>query len=174
MLDLQRSISIVVLLVSLTSPGALLLADSSKGKGDEKPPMVNLWQPGDPGQPLHIHGQVLGADGKPIEGAKVGIRQADGTGEYTDRYQTSLTTDDEGVYRFGTVLPGQYFGVKHIHVTVSHPAHGSIGTQILFKGDENLDESVQVDRAIHLEEARIDGRTYLFGRFDVVLKPGGG
>ena len=138
------------------------------------PSTTNLWQPGDPGEPLHIRGRVLSIDGSPISGAVLDIWQADGTGEYQpDRYRTTLRTDADGEYGFGTVLPGQYYGVKHIHMVVMHEGHESVQTRILFKGDPNLDESVYGDQAIALEEARVKGNKVLFGRFDVVMRPAG-
>lgn len=138
------------------------------------PSTVNLWQPGDPGEPLHIRGRVLSTDGAPIPGAVLHIRQADGTGEYQpDRYQTTLRTGDDGEYGLGTVLPGQYYGMKHIHVVVMHEAYEAVQTQILFKGDPNLDESAYGDHAIALEEARIKGNKVLFGQFDIVMRPAG-
>lgn len=143
------------------------------GHRPDAPVTVNLWQPGDAGQPLHIHGWVRSTNGKPIVGAIVNVRQADGTGRYhDDRYRASLRTGKDGSYRFSTVLPGQYYRAKHIHVVVTHQDHERVVTRILFKRDPNLDETV-VDFAIHLEEARVKGRTLLFGRFDVVMRPTG-
>ena len=70
---------------------------------------------------------------------RVFMSQADGTGSYReDRYRTSLTSGKGGLYRFGTVLPGQYSSQKHIHISASHAAHGYVNTEILFKGDPIL------------------------------------
>ena len=136
----------------------------------DEPQSVNLWRPGDPGQRLHIHGQVLSITGEPIVGAVINIWQADGNGNYhQDRYRASLTTGKEGRYSFGTVLPGQYYGIKHIHLTVTHHNHSSVTTEILFQGDPNLDESQQREQAIFLEEAEVKGETVLFGRFDIEM-----
>ena len=137
----------------------------------DTPATVNLWQPGDPGQPLHIHGWVTSTDGKPLGGATLLVWQADGNGMYhDDRYRTTLRTGNDGSYRFNTVLPGQYYGVKHIHVIVAHEAHQALETRILFKGDPNLDEAVASQHAIHLEEATVKGKTVLIGRFDVTMR----
>ena len=132
---------------------------------------VNLWRPGDPGQPLRISGWVRGTNGKPIPGATIYIRQADGSGVYTPDYQASLKTGKDGSYRFSTVLPGQYYGVKHIHIGAVHEGYEYLDTEILFKGDPNLDPESDSKLAIHLEEATVNDKTVLFGRFDMVLRP---
>ena len=155
-------------------PGPLLLAlallvsvapaEADSGK------VVNLWQPGDPGERMVIRGRVTSLDGRPLPGVPIFIRQADGTGTYTERYGTVLVTDERGVYQFGSVVPGQYYGVKHVHVTIDHDAYQWYDSRILFKGDPNLDESRARD-AIFLEEATVDGDKILFGRFDITLTP---
>lgn len=150
------------------------LATATTGVEPSAPTSLNLWRPGDPGQPLRISGWVRSVDGKPIAGATVYIRQADGTGVYTPDYQGSLTTDEDGSYRFSTVLPGQYYGVKHIHIGAAYEGYEFLETQILFKGDPNLDPTSDSKFAIHLEEATVKDRKVLFGRFDMTLKPVGG
>lgn len=135
---------------------------------------VNLWRPGDPGQPIRISGWVRSTNGKPIPGATIFIRQADGTGVYTPDYQASLETDKDGSYRFSTVLPGQYYGIKHIHIGAVHDGYEYLETEIVFKGDPNLDPESASKRAIHLEEATVNDKTVLFGRFDMTLRPIGG
>jgi|GEM_PF-2121061 len=135
------------------------------------PSGINLWRPGDPGQPIRISGWVRSTSGKPIAGATVFIRQADGNGAYTPDYQGSLETDKDGGYRFSTVLPGQYYGVKHIHIGAVHDGYEYLETEIVFKGDPNLDPESDSKRAIHLEEATVKGKTVLFGRFDMTLRP---
>ncbi len=148
----------LALLVSV-APAA---ADSGK--------VVNLWQPGDPGERMVVRGRVTSLDGTPLAGVSIFIRQADGTGTYTERYSTVLVTDERGVYQFGSVVPGQYYGVKHVHVTIDHDGYRWYDSRILFKGDPNLDES-RVTDAIFLEEATVDGDKMLFGRFDITLTP---
>lgn len=140
----------------------------------DAPETVNLWQPGDPGQPLRINGWVRSTNGKPIVGAILTVWQADGTGTYhDDRYRASLRTGKDGKYRFNTVLPGQYYSAKHIHVVVTHADYEPVETRILFKGDPNLDEVAAGELAIPLEQGTIKGNTVLFGTFDIVMRPAG-
>ena len=138
------------------------------------PTSLNLWRQGDPGQPVRISGWVRATNGKPVPGATVYIRQADGTGTYTPAYQGTLKTDKDGSYRLSTVVPGQYYGVKHIHIGAVHDGYEYFETEIFFKGDPNLDPQSDSTLAIHLEEATVNDETVLFGRFDMTLRPIGG
>ena len=137
-----------------------LLARGLPANGDDGQ-VVSLWRPGDPGDRMVIRGRVTNLDGTPL---------ADGTGTYTERYSTVLVTDARGVYQFASVVPGQYLGVKHVHVSISHDGYRWYDSRILFKGDPNLDESTAPD-AIFLEEASVDGETIRYGRFDITLTP---
>ena len=170
-------VAVVNFWVFTPSFGANLIVSQSKtspsvGSAPEKKlELVNLWQPGDAGQRMYIRGRVTNIDGTPIVGASIYIRQTDGNGEYhAERYQANLKTDEKGGYRFASVLPGQYYGVKHVHVWVTHDGYGPLDTRTLFKGDPNLDESTAPE-AIFLEEGKIKGETMLFGRFDIVMRP---
>ena len=145
------------------------LASSQNADSDARK-ITNFWRPGDPGERLHIDGRVLDEAGKGIMGATINIRQADGSGEYQARYRGTVTTGEDGGYAFSTVLPGQYYGVKHIHVRVTHENYLPLETQILFKDDPNLDEESARKHAILLEKAQVEGEKVLIGRFDIILK----
>ena len=169
-------VAVVHLLISTTAFGGnLIIAQSetspSTSSSEKKPKLVSLWQPGDPGQRMNIRGRVTSIDGTPVAGASIFIRQTDGNGDYHEqRYNATLTTDQKGGYQFASVLPGQYYGIKHVHVGVDHEAYQYLETRIEFKGDPNLDEST-APRAIFMEESNVNGETILFGRFDIVLTP---
>lgn len=147
-------------------------ADSTSGtNASQKTKLVDLWRPGEPGQRMNIHGRVTSIDGTPLVGVAVFVRQTDGNGEYhNNRYNAKLFTDHKGGYQFASVLPGQYYGIKHVHVWVTHEGYESLDTRMLFKGDQNLDES-STPGAIFLEEGEVNGETMLFGRFDITLAP---
>ncbi len=144
---------------------------STNGEAAKKPKLVDLWQPGDAGQRMNIRGRVTSLDGTPLDGIPVSIRQADGNGDYTERYSTTVLTDQKGRYQFGSVVPGNYIGVRHVHIGVYHDEYQYFDSQILFKGDPNLDGYTEADKAIFLEESEVKGETILFGRFDIVLVP---
>ena len=162
------------MLTPRSGPGTALLAIAllawlAPATGDDGN-LVSLWQPGDPGERMVIRGRVTGIDGNPLPGVSIFIRQADGTGVYSERYSTVLVTDRRGVYQFGSVVPGQYLGVKHVHVTIAHDGYQYYDSRILFKGDPNLDER-SAPEAIFLEEASVGGETIRYGSFDITLVP---
>jgi len=178
-------LAIVFLLVSRVAFGSGLTvaqAETSPSTANKKPKLVNLWQPGDPGERMNIRGRVTSINGTPLSGISVAIRQADGNGVYQERYTTThgvyqerytttLKTDQKGRYQFGSVVPGNYMGVRHVHIWSYQEGYQYYESRILFKGDPYLNESSNVDHAIFLEESTVNGETILFGRFDIVLTP---
>ena len=87
------------------------------------------------------------------------------------RYRAMFPTADDGTFLVSTVLPGQYWGAKHIHVILSHPLHHSLQTQILFKSDPNVSSSPEGGLAIVTEEVRVEDETILVGGVELVLQP---
>ena len=160
--------ALLLALVNLLTVTAVGAADTVLAQAGDKPRLIDLWQPGDPGHRMNIRGTVTTIDGTPVVGAYIYIRQADGTGAYTENYSTTIESDAKGRYQFGSVLPGQYYGTKHVHIWAAHDSHGSVTTEILFQGDPNL-EDPDAPNAIFLEEATVNGETILFGRFDITL-----
>jgi protocatechuate 3,4-dioxygenase beta subunit len=130
--------------------------------------MATLWREGDAGERLELRGQVVDAAGQPLAGATIYVRQADGAGIYADSYSGRMVTDRDGAYVLRTALPGNYGGVRHIHMTVTHPGHASVDTRVLFKDDANLPAGL-LDEAIVLDETSIGGERLWIGTFDVVL-----
>lgn len=176
----NRGIRLAVFMAAsvLLAPGAVFAADATLAQADSAAPeaekkskLIDLWRPGDPGQRMNIRGRVTSIDGTPLGGIRISLRQADGDGDYTENYQTTLETDAKGRYQFGSVLPGNYMGAKHVHVTVYQDGFEYFDTSILFKGDPNLDEHYESGTPIFLEESTVNGETILFGRFDIMLTP---
>lgn len=136
---------------------------------------VSLWRPGDPGERLFLRARVIDRNGRPLPGAMVRLRQTDGTGSYRpDRYRASFRAGADGSFNLSTVLPGQYWGEKHIHVGVSHAGYEPLETRVLFKGDPNLVGSGGHDHVILLEEVHRDGERVLIGGVEFVLDASGG
>ncbi len=163
--------SIVISNAVIASDLIFAQADTSTPGAEKKSKLIDLWQPGDPGQRMNIRGRVTSIDGTPLGGIQISLRQANGDGDYTDNYRATLETDDKGRYQFGSVVPGNYFGAKHVHLTVYQDGFEYFDTSILFKGDPNLDEHYEDGTAIFLEESTVKGETIMFGRFDIVLTP---
>ncbi len=150
----------------------LAQAESASGSGEEKKrKLIDLWQSGDSGERMNIRGRVTSIDGTPLAGIPISIRQADGDGDYSENYRTTLISDDKGRYQFGSVVPGNYFGARHVHIEIYIDQYEYYDTSILFKRDPNLDEHYEDGQAIFLEESTVNGETILFGRFDIVLTP---
>jgi len=113
---------------------------------------------------------VVDPHGRPLAGAIVALRQADGNGSYQDvRYRATLQTAKDGTFSVSTVLPGQYWGAKHIHLTVRHDSYGQLVARILFKGDPHLNEARDGDFVILLEEVHKDGEKILVGGVELIL-----
>jgi protocatechuate 3,4-dioxygenase beta subunit len=170
---ISRCIMTPVLCLLLV-PQAVAAAESSAGSGTDGvygvPTSAVLWQPGDAGERLFLRGRVVDPEGRPLADALVALRQADGNGEYHDvRYRATLRTAKDGTFSVSTVLPGQYWGAKHIHLMVQHDAHGQLATRILFKGDPHLNEAGDGDFIILLEEVHKDGEKVLVGGVELIL-----
>lgn len=153
--------------------GLVLAQAESESASDEqkKRKLVDLWQPGDAGQRMNIRGRVTSLDGTPLAGIPIRIRHADGNGDYSENYQAVLLSDEKGRYQFGSVVPGNYAGAKHVHLEIYTDGYEYYDTSILFKGDSNLDQHYGDGQAIFLEESTVSGETILFGRFDITLTP---
>ena len=167
----RRDIWAALLMATLvmTQPGVASAQTASDTPKKSK--LVDLWTPGDPGERMNIRGRVTSLDGTPLEGIFISIRQANGEGDYTENYRTTIESDSKGRFAFGSVVPGNYYGAKHVHMTVYQDGWEYYDHSILFKGDPNLDEHYEEGTAIFLEEATVNGETILFGRFDIVLTP---
>lgn len=152
----------------------LILAQAEPGTGDsvqKKSKLVDMWRPGDPGQRMNIRGRVTSIDGTPLAGIPIRVRQADGNGDYSENYRAVLLSDDKGRYQFGSVVPENYSGARHVHLEVYIDEYEYYDTSILFKGDPNLEQHYDDGQAIFLEESTVNGETILFGRFDIMLTP---
>ena len=173
----RREIRLLVFVAALglalpgTSVATTPAQSDSSSSANGKAKLVDLWSPGDPGQRMNIRGRVTSLDGTPLPGVSISIRQANGAGDYTEPYSTTLESDARGRFQFGSVVPGNYYGARHVHVNVYQKGFAYYDSSILFKGDPNLDEHYEDGTAIFLEESNVNGETIMFGRFDIVLTP---
>lgn len=104
----------------------------------------------DAGTPMWITGRVLDVNSRPLSGVQVQLWQADQAGLYrhpkapnTEKVHPSFagfaeqTTDNEGRYRFRTIIPVPYTGrVPHIHAKLIHRGQSALVTQIYLRGKE--------------------------------------
>ena len=97
----------------------------------------------------HLHGRILGPDGKPARGAVIEIWQCDANGVYLhtrggDRAKMDagfqgfgrFQVGEDGAYRFRTIRPVTYPGrAPHIHVKIKHGESELLTTQCYVQGD---------------------------------------
>ena len=157
-------VSLAILFVAFALPGAAQ-AESHGGK----PKMVDLWQPGDRGQRMRIRGRVTGIDGTPIPNVAIWFRHADSEGLDWSYHRGYVHTNEKGVYQFGSVIPGNSHRLSHVHVVVDHPGFQYLDTEFHFKNDPKAADDDPL--AIFLEEGMIEGKTMMFGRYDITLIP---
>ncbi|MDF0544662.1 catechol 1,2-dioxygenase [Sphingobium sp. H39-3-25] len=119
----------------------------------------------DKGEVLIMHGQVRGADGTPLPGAKVEVWHANTLGNYSyfDKTQSdynlrrTIIADADGRYAFRSIMPSGYScppggstetilkaigrhtnRPAHIHFFISADSHRHLTTQINIDGDPYL------------------------------------
>lgn len=153
------------------------------------------------GQRIIVTGRVLGSDGRPLRRELVEIWQANAAGRYhhvVDTWDAPLDpnftgggrclTDDDGTYRFVTVMPGAYpwgnhpnaWRPRHIHFSLFGPSFTErLVTQMYFPGDplfpfDPIFNSIRDERArerlVSRFEMELTRPEWALGfRFDIVL-----
>jgi catechol 1,2-dioxygenase len=94
-------------------------------------------------EPLVVRGKVFDGCNGELKNAIVEIWNANHEGVYdntTFRFRGSYETNDDGNYRFKTIIPGRYlnggtFRPSHIHFRITAPDHQELVSQIYFKDD---------------------------------------
>jgi len=104
------------------------------------PNTSTLRQPGDPGFPLRVSGNVLNTRGEAVSGARLDIWHADHQGRYDlqgYRYRAKLLVESASGYALETILPGHYPDrpAQHIHCLITAPGHKTLITQLYFATD---------------------------------------
>lgn len=119
------------------------------------------------GDVIHVAGRVLNKKGEPVRNAKIEVWQADSNGRYSHRSDPNkapldpdfqgyavLHTDDDGRYRFKTIMPAPYPGEglvtgirsPHIHFDV-YGKYDRITTQMFFP-DQSLNKTDAIFQSI--------------------------
>lgn len=134
-----------------------------------------------PGEVIEVEGRIVDGAGAPLPDALVEIWQPDGEGTFGELFGR-CATDDDGAYRFRTVLPGRVAGpgnaLQAAHIDVGVLGRGILRrlvTRIYFEGEPGLDEDpvmnlVPDDRRDTLVARRMGPGRY---RFDIVLQGAG-
>ncbi len=125
------------------------------------------------GTPLVLSGTVVTTACQPVARALVDLWQADDAGDYDNRgfrLRGHVFTDDEGRYRFDTIVPGLYPGrTRHIHVKAQAPNGPVLTTQLYFPGEpQNARDGIFREECVISTEDAAGGKT---GTFTFVLDP---
>ena len=119
------------------------------------------------GEPCVIEGSVTAPDGTPVPGARIDVWQADEQGSYDvesggrqpiGNGRGLFTADDEGRYRFRSIVPAHYpiptdgpvgallratkrhpYRPAHVHVIVAAPGYVPVTTHVFVAGSAYLD-----------------------------------
>jgi protocatechuate 3,4-dioxygenase beta subunit len=107
---------------------------------------------GQPGEALIVSGEIrsAGAGEAGIDGARIEVWQTDGEGRYHPQgsgdvadypsdavdLRGTVVTDEAGVYRYRTVVPGAYPPrPRHFHYRITAPGHQTLVTQLYVSAD---------------------------------------
>jgi protocatechuate 3,4-dioxygenase beta subunit len=158
-----------VLASDLVVAGVASTTDGSAKKAK----LIDLWEPGDSGQRMNIRGRVTGPDGEPLAGIEISVSQPDGDGDWIDQYTTTLMTDAQGRYQFGSVVPesNSYCGEPHVRLMIFEDGWDYYDKNLLFAENLDMASHSEVGTPVFLEESTVNGETIMFGRYDIVLSP---
>ncbi|CAN5609721.1 dioxygenase [soil metagenome] len=100
------------------------------------PQRTSLIESGVAGTRLMLTGVVFTRSCRPVANALIDFWQTDADGEYDNRgyrLRGHQFTDEHGIYRLETIVPGLYPGrTRHIHVKVQAPERPILTTQLYF------------------------------------------
>ena len=113
-----------------------------------------LREPGDPGLPLTLSGQIVDTRGDVVPNATLEVWQTNYQGLYDlDGYRSrgKQKVDKSGAYSFESVIPGHYPDksriCQHVHYLVMAPGHKPLVTQLYFASDPAFDGDPQKNYA---------------------------
>jgi protocatechuate 3,4-dioxygenase beta subunit len=157
---------------------------------------ANIAKPGTPGDPCHVWGRILGADGKPVAGAIIDVWEGAGDGFYDVQKDEGLNlrarfrTGADGRYDFHCVRPVSYpvpndgpvgkllvatgrhpMRPGHLHFMIQASGHATLVTHLFTKGDPYLDSDAVfgVKESLIVDFTKGAGGEYE-ASFDFVLK----
>lgn len=165
----DRRTNLLTVSICLILLGPMAPAPAAAQSDSSKPKMVDLWQLGDSGQRMRIRGRVTSIDGRPVPNVQIYFRHADSEGLDWSYHRGYVTANAKGVYQFGSVIPGNSHRLSHVHVVVDHDGYQYLDTEFYFKHDPKA--ALDDPAAIFLEESTVDGKTMMFGRYDIMLIP---
>lgn len=158
----------------LSSP---VSAAQSVHEAPESAPSTGRLAPaGEPGQPLHVSGVVVGTTNAPIANASIYVYQTDHEGYYgvkpasdnrNPRLKLFLRSDARGAWSFDTIRPGSYPSSRipaHIHFEVSAVGRPPLVFEIVFEGDPFITAAMRTNPGFSvrpIEAGRVTQRIVL-------------
>ena len=129
-------------------------------------------------QKIIVFGYVCNSACQPIPNAVVEVWHADSQGAYDlespeMKYYGQLAADENGFYRFKTILPGAYatsandYRPKHYHIKIWVDGEVRLTTQLYFKDDPFLEYEPNTPESLMLE---VDSQSPCLTRYDFTLK----
>ena len=135
------------------------------------PQRADLIEAGVKARPVELSGYVLTRGCKGVPRVLVDLWHADETGEYDNRgfrYRGHILTDDQGRYRFRTIVPALYPGrTRHYHVKVLATGRQLLTTQLYFPNEPQNARDGLYRRELAMRMA--DAGDGMSARFDFVL-----
>ncbi len=145
---------VIILIVAITT---VCSASSSKPIANDTSWKIMVAPIDEPGERIVVSGTVFDDDGKStLEGASVYVYHTDIRGYYSGettnntnpRLHGTMRTSKDGKYEFETIKPGPYPAARvpaHIHYVVNAPGHKEKIFEIVFEGDEFINERIRQD-----------------------------
>jgi len=100
------------------------------------PERGDLVEAGSDARIVELQGRVMTRSCRPVQNALLDFWQANEHGEYDNsgfRYRGHIFSDEQGHYRFRTILPGFYATrTRHFHMKVQAPESRMLTTQLYF------------------------------------------
>lgn len=151
------------------------------------PAKITVAPKNEPGERLMVIGKVTDAEGKPIAGASVYVYHTDNRGYYSSevnddnrnpRLRGYMRTDAQGRYEYDTIKPAHYPNNRipaHIHYVVNADGYRERIFEIVFTGDEFINDRIRTDAAnpdsgFSIRSLERDKQSILHCTQDVVLK----
>lgn len=146
---------------------------------------AKLSLPGEPGTPFVLSGRAWAFDTKrPLAGVVLDLWHVDMQEKYSDgvtdfRNRGRLVTSETGYYELESIRPipyrpnpsGNFWRCAHFHLLAVCPGYKPLVTEIHFKEDPKMSDSMyRPENAIAPEKRTVNGASFETGVFDIVLE----
>ena len=146
---------------------------------------AKLSQPGEPGTTFILSGRAWAFDTKrPLPGVVLDFWHVDMQEKYSNgvtdfRNRGRLISSETGYYELESIRPipyrpnptGNFWRCAHYHLLAVCPGYKPLVTEIHFKGDPKMSDSMYLpENAIAPEKRTVNGTSFETGVFDIVLE----